>query len=509
MAAGQTGMQQALAALDTAKQQLELEAGRGQRQHQPRLSIQAEIRTLEFWRAIIAECVATFFLVVLVCCSHQAINGKMDSLAAGQLYTATGTGLAVTALYHAFSPVSGGHFNPAVSLACMITKKISVLRAALYVCAQCGGAIAGAALVYGIYGAENQFVDVSVSKFGLEFIFTFIVVFIFFSANSPHGRARTADPALTIGLAYMAVLSCYKGALNPARALGPAFVSNEFELHWVFWIGPILGGICGAFCFQFIFNVHKTRPKKDVETCSVRSDDDMIDDLERVKQYRAGMMQTYTEGTAATASLYNTSVRPYKRPLEAESVYGGSKSLYNAPVGADNPGRRTPGLDCSKSVYAGEAERGGGFHKRGTVQRSHSVRSKAGPGRRNPYHDPLPPAQQDKASRGGGLARDPARDPHYADYVRRKNAAADQCSGSSSGYYSSSKEAGERAEYERQYEERCVRDYSGGGTLPRRDRVPPRNADYTGTTAPRREEERYGVAGSRGPPNISQTSDPY
>ena len=111
-----------------------------------------------------------------------------DSAADVQVYTALGTGLAMITLYHAFSPVSGGHFNPAVTLAAMITKKISVLRAALYVCAQCGGAIAGAALVYGIFGAKDQFQQVSVASFGLEFILTFIVVFVFFSANSPCRR---------------------------------------------------------------------------------------------------------------------------------------------------------------------------------------------------------------------------------------------------------------------------------------------------------------------------------
>jgi len=422
----------------------------------PILSMQTEIRTLEFWRAIIAECISTFFYVVMICSVHHTMKAPQDSPADVQLYTALATGLAMITLAHAFLPVSGAHLNPAVTIACMITKKVSILRAALYVCAQCGGAIAGSALVYGIYGAKDQFENVTVSNFGMEFILTFIIVFIYFSANNPHRKSPGFDPAVTIGLSYMATLSCYKGALNPARALGPAFVANKFELHWVFWIGPILGGICGAFCFQFIFNVHKARTVKDLESCSIRSDEDMIDDLERVKQYRANMMQTYNDGGAA--SLYNTSVKPFKRPMEAESVYGGTKSLYNAPI-ADN-GRRTPGFECSKSVYGGTDEE---YHKRqpsrASLKRSQSTHSKAPP-RRNPY-DPLPEAQE-KIPPGPGKSfhpRQPSRDvdhmsnypnerlesytsdPAYSEYIRRKNAAADQCSGSSSGYYSSSKEA--------------------------------------------------------------------
>jgi len=405
--------------------------------------MQTEIRTLEFWRAIIAECIASFLLVTMVCSIHSSMRDP-DTFATLQVYTALGTGLAMMTLYHAFSPVSGGHFNPAVSLACMITKKISMLRAALYVCAQCGGAIAGAALVYGIYGARDQFEGVAVSNFGLEFILTFMVVFVFFSATNPQRQgSANSDPALTIGIAYMATLTCYKGALNPARALGPAFVANKFELHWVFWVGPILGGICGAFCYQFIFNVHKSpgASKQDIENCSVRSDEDMVDDLERVKQYRSSILQqNFNERPLASGgSVYNSSIKPYKRPMDVDSVYGGTKSLYNGDVG-----RRTPGFDCSKSVYAGDLE---DYHKRSgpplrtSLKRSQSSHAK---GLRRP-DDPLPYAHDKVAGRPPRHDNYPptesyASDPQYSEYIRRKNAAADQCSGSSSGYYSSGKE---------------------------------------------------------------------
>ena len=63
----------------------------------------------------------------------------------------------------------------------------------------------------------------------------------------------------------------------------------------MFWVGPILGGVCGAFCFQFIFNVQRPRASiKDMEanmSMVNNSEEDMIDDLERVKQYRSNMMQ--------------------------------------------------------------------------------------------------------------------------------------------------------------------------------------------------------------------------
>ena len=71
--------------------------------------------------------------------------------------------------------------------------------------------------------------------------------------------SSSLSSSLSIGLAYMTALSAYRGSLNPARALGPAFVADAFTYHWVFWVGPILGASCGAFCYTFIFNMNKPR----------------------------------------------------------------------------------------------------------------------------------------------------------------------------------------------------------------------------------------------------------
>jgi hypothetical protein len=311
--------------------------------------------------------------------------------------------------------------NPALTLSCVLVKRVSLLRGAMYICAQCGGAIAGAALVYGVYGkygSKDQFGTPSLANFGMEFIMSVLVVYVYFSATDDDNRRRRRsvvvptrprmDPALTIGLAYMAALAAYRGALNPARALGPCFVADSFDFHWVFWVGPILGAACGALCHQFIFNLHHRprwpgteadRDTIDVEgdSGSVKSDDDMLDDLERVRRYKANILQTtYHEGSA---SVYNTAVKPFKQqrpPLTGpESVYGGTKSLYNGHIMYD--GRRTPGLDCSRSLYGGDDQLvGGGGGRQLTQQRSsavslkrsQSVHSKV-PQRRSPQ-DKLP-----------------------------------------------------------------------------------------------------------------------
>ena len=108
-------------------------------------SMQQELRSLELWRSIISECLATFLLTFLVCGSCIPWNGNSPS------YVGVGivTGVGVTTLTHGFGPISGAHLNPAMTVAHVVLKKVSLLRGCLYVTAQAGGAIAGAALLYG------------------------------------------------------------------------------------------------------------------------------------------------------------------------------------------------------------------------------------------------------------------------------------------------------------------------------------------------------------------------
>ena len=82
-------------------------------------------------------------------------------------------------------------------------------------------------------------------------------------------------------------------------------------------------------------------------------------------------MSNYNDGLTAAPSTYNTAVKPYKR---AESVYGGTKSMYNVAV--PDSGRRTPGFDCSKSMYGGVEEGRVSATRVGPLKRSMSVHSK-------------------------------------------------------------------------------------------------------------------------------------
>ena len=124
-------------------------------------SMKAEIKTIDFWRAIIAECLATFFYVFVASASTLqwdvvstttttvTTSPTADTGPARVLLVAFGFGLSTATLGQMFGHISGGHFNPAITFAMMVTCKVTPLRGLFYIIAQCGGGIAGAALLYG------------------------------------------------------------------------------------------------------------------------------------------------------------------------------------------------------------------------------------------------------------------------------------------------------------------------------------------------------------------------
>ncbi|KYQ55171.1 Neurogenic protein big brain [Trachymyrmex zeteki] len=112
-----------------------------------KVPMSVEARSLELWRAVAVECLATFLfsLVVAGAAAASAVSGSGLSA----LATAVASGFAIAAISLIFSHISGGHVNPAVSVSFALCRRISPLRAVLYVAAQCGGGIAGAAMLYG------------------------------------------------------------------------------------------------------------------------------------------------------------------------------------------------------------------------------------------------------------------------------------------------------------------------------------------------------------------------
>jgi len=236
------------------------------------------------WRGGVSEFFATLIFVFIgtgAVVSSQAQLGSSSIGVPNLTLIALAHGFAIMVLVYAVGEISGGHINPAVTWACLITNKVSFIRALIYVIAQLSGAVVGSALLksivpasyftkYGM-GCHSINPDLTVGQgFGAEVIFTFIFIFVVFAtAISPFagklaplsgGDAEYGPGKLTpfaVGMTIL-ILHCvgipFTGAsMNPARSFGPAIIKGCWANHWIYWAGPLLGSTLAAITCQIIF----------------------------------------------------------------------------------------------------------------------------------------------------------------------------------------------------------------------------------------------------------------
>lgn len=209
----------------------------------------------------VAEAIGTFML-----CFIGAGSIVTDAMigGVGLLAIAMAHGLALSIAVSATMNVSGGHINPAVTVAMLTTGRIDAKGAAAYIVAQCvGGIVAGfaLALIFAILpdgpgaveatalGTPAPGTDVTaVAALVTEIFLTFLLVFaIFGTVVDPRAPAIGG---FGIGLAIAADIlmggPISGAAMNPARTLGPALAGGGFTAHWVYWVGPIVGAVLAA-----------------------------------------------------------------------------------------------------------------------------------------------------------------------------------------------------------------------------------------------------------------------
>jgi len=236
------------------------------------------------WRGGISEFFATMIFVFIgtgTVTAAQASLGEQTIQVPPLTLIAIAFGFSIMVLVYAIGEISGGHINPAVTWACLLTNKMSFIRALIYVIAQLSGAVVGSALLKSILSDDMVALgmgctNIDTSKitvaqgFGAEVIFTFIFIFIVFAtAISPFagklaplsgGEAEYGPGKLTpfaVGMTIL-VLHCvgipFTGAsMNPARSFGPAIVHGCWKNHWVYWIAPLVGSSVAAVVAQIIF----------------------------------------------------------------------------------------------------------------------------------------------------------------------------------------------------------------------------------------------------------------
>lgn len=214
--------------------------------------------------AYIAEFVGTLILVFMitsVLALYLATEGQAqfgtDFVVIGLVH-----GLVLFVLVQTLFGASGAHFNPAVTAAMLVTRKIKPIDAAIYVLVQLSGGVAGALLTKGLlldegrsgnYGAM-QVSDLLGGPFQgaiIEAIGTFLLVFAIVAVVSRLGAgADRTGAAFTIGMTLTFVLMVFgplTGAgVNPARWFGPALVGSEFGDVWPYVVGPLVGAVVAA-----------------------------------------------------------------------------------------------------------------------------------------------------------------------------------------------------------------------------------------------------------------------
>lgn len=166
-------------------------------------------------------------------------------------------GLAIGLMVMAVGHVSGGHFNPAVTVAMIVTRKIDIGAGGLYVVAQMAGAAVGAGLILLTFpDTLTDPVKLGVPAVGeaysttnaliAEIVTTFFLVFVIFGIAVDK---RSPKPVyglvigLTISIGILATGAVSGAALNPARWFGPALVGGYWDNLWIWIVGPILGGV--------------------------------------------------------------------------------------------------------------------------------------------------------------------------------------------------------------------------------------------------------------------------
>ncbi|KAI4879839.1 hypothetical protein NFI96_016482 [Prochilodus magdalenae] len=222
-----------------------------------------ELKTLCFWRAVLAELLGTA-LFVFMGISAMIGNGN-SSYPDQEVKVALAFGLAIAILSQSLVHISGAHLNPAVTLGMVVSCQISVCRAMWYMLAQIIGGVLGSGIVLGVRPEAidslglNKLNGVSPGQaFGMEFLLTLQLVLCVL-ATMDKRRLDVAGSAsfavgLSVGLGHLAGVSYTGCGINPARSFGPALVTVQFENHWVFWAGPLCGGVVAALLYDFVLS---------------------------------------------------------------------------------------------------------------------------------------------------------------------------------------------------------------------------------------------------------------
>lgn len=226
----------------------------------------------------VAECLGTFVLVFFACGVAALTHGSLVA-------TALAFGLVIVAMAYSVGRISGCHINPAVSLGCLLAKRISVKEFCGYVVSQVVGAVVGGVALFGICkmaglefpaigNACNGLVGVGekagnyIAAILVEVILTFVFVYVILnvtdSKNEGAGKKAGLIIGLTLTLVHLLGVGLTGTSVNPARSIGTAVGAAIFgggtdplKVVWIFIVAPLLGACVAALVYKLLHKEEK------------------------------------------------------------------------------------------------------------------------------------------------------------------------------------------------------------------------------------------------------------
>jgi len=224
-------------------------------------------------RRLAVEFVGTFWLV-LGGCGSAVLAAGFPKVGIGLLGVSLAFGLTVLTMAFAFGHISGGHFNPAVSLGLWLGGRFSGRNLLPYWAAQVLGGLAGAGVLHVIasgspsyneavnglaangYGAASPGGYSLLACFLTEMLLTMIFLYIILGATDTRAAKGFGPLAIGLGLTLIHLLSIpvTNTSVNPARSLGPALILGGVALQqvWLFWVAPLLGAAIAGLSYQYL-----------------------------------------------------------------------------------------------------------------------------------------------------------------------------------------------------------------------------------------------------------------
>jgi len=230
-----------------------------------------EIGSAANLRAYTAELIGTMLFVLMgtgaVVAATSGAFGPVDG--STLLIIAIAHGLGIATMVYATANISGGHLNPAVTLAMMATRNIKIAPGFMYMAVQLLGAALATAVLYVIvidsvgemshFGAHRIDTDVVSGDGGallIEILLTAALVSVIFAtavSKKGFGVAAPAAIGLTVLLIHLVAVPMTGASVNPARTFGPALISNAFDSFWLYVLGPAIGAVAAAALYHHLF----------------------------------------------------------------------------------------------------------------------------------------------------------------------------------------------------------------------------------------------------------------